>query len=339
MLKVFHITFLNIFLIFLTSFFVFVSITSVVKAQNFAPNIEWQKSFGGRESDYAYSIQQTSDLGYIIAGRSDSNDGDVKGNHGYADYWIVKLDKQGTLQWQKSLGGRDFDLANNIQQTSDGGYIIAGYSGSNDGNAMMNHWAFDYWIVKLDSQGNIQWQKFFGGSGYDYANSIQQTSDGGYIIAGNSDSKDGDVKRNHGKVDYWILKLDSLGTLQWQKSLGGSRWDYAHSIQQTSDGGYIISGISESNDGDVTGNHGDGDYWIVKLDSQGNIQWQKSLGGSKHDLASSIQQTSDGGYIIAGRSESNDGDVTGNHGKFDYWIVKLQGQENVQKRQSIMGRD
>jgi hypothetical protein len=193
----------------------------------------------------------------------------------------------------------------------------------------VNHGSQDCLIVKLDTHGNIQWQKSLGGSGFDSIASIQQTSDGSYIIAGVLESSDSDV--TGGGYDFWIVKLDSLGTLQWQKSLGGSDNDEAKSIQQTSDGGYIIAGSSFSNNGDVTGNHGNQDYWIVKLDSLGTIQWQKSLGGSEEDEAKSIQQTSDGGYIIAGSSFSNNGDVTGNHGGFDYWIVKLKGQENVPK--------
>ncbi|MDR2352680.1 MAG: hypothetical protein LBF22_05860, partial [Deltaproteobacteria bacterium] len=303
-------------------------------AENSSPNIEWQKSFGGSR-DAAHSIQITPDGGYIIAGHSFSNDGDVKVNHGKADVWIVKLDSQGSIQWQKSLGSSDNDVAFSIQITPDGGYIIAGYSSSNDGDVKGNHGERDAWIVKLDSQGSIQWQKLLGGSDVDVANSIQITSDGGYIIAGESYSNDGDVKGNHGKADVWIVKLDSQGTIQWQKSLGGSEWDEANSIQITPDGGYIIAGHSKSDDGDVKGNHGNGDAWIVKLDSQGTIQWQKSLGGSEPDEANSIQITSDGGYIIACESFSNDGDVTGNHKRGGVWIVKLDSQGSIQWQKSL----
>ena len=153
-------------------------------------------------------------------------------------------------------------------------------------------------------------------------NSIQQTTDGGYIVAG------GIYNNIHGDSlvnDYWIVKLSSTGLIEWQESLGGSKNEIATSIQQATDGGYIVAGNSDSNDGDVTGNHGDRDYWIVKLASSGSIEWQISLGGSGDDYAYSIQQTNDGGYIVAGTSNSpNDGDVTGNHGGFDYWIVKLK---------------
>ena len=169
----------------------------------------------------------------------------------------------------------------------------------------------------------IAWQKCFGGSKDDEAKSIQQTSDGGFIVAGKTWSNDGDVTGNHGREDFWAVKLSATGAIQWQKCLGGSGWDVATSIQQTSDGGFIVAGRTNSNDGDVTGNHGNDDFWVAKLSSTGAIQWQKSLGGSGEDKAYSIQQTSDGGFIVAGYTASNDGDVTGNHGYDDFWVVKL----------------
>ncbi len=298
-----------------------------------APHIEWQKALGGSSSDVASSIQQTADGGYIVAGYSYSNDGDVTGNHGQNDYWIVKLDGNGNTQWQKALGGSSGDEAQSIQQTADGGYIVAGLSWSNSGDVIGNHGISDYWVVKLDGNGNIQWQKALGGSGYDKATSIQQTADGGYIVVGETYSNDGDVTGYHGGGDYWVMKLDDSGNIQWQKSLGGSNLDVATSIQQTADEGYIVAGYSYSNDGDVSGNHGDGDFWVVKLAGNGNIQWQKVLGGSYLDKAYSIQQTADGEYIVAGESLSTDGDVTGNHGSLDYWVVKLadtiSGTKNI----------
>ncbi len=259
------------------------------------------------------------DGGYIVAGKSSSNDGDVTNHHGSIgsmDYWVVKLDSTGTIQWQKCLGGTYGEVGYSIQQTDDDGYIVAGYSSSNDGDVTNNHGSVDYWVVKLDSLGTIQWQKCLGGSRDEEGYSIQQTADGGYIVAGSTYSKDGDVTNNHGKSDYWVVKLDSTGTIQWQKCLGGTHDDEALSIQQTADGGYIVAGDSGSNDGDVTNNHGKTDYWIVKLDSTGIIQWQKCLGGSSYDEALSIQQTADGGYIVAGGTESHDGDVPN---KFQLW--------------------
>src|SRR5690606_36383484 len=169
-------------------------------------------------------------------------------------------------------------------------YILTGSSESNDGDVSGNHGNFDCWIVRLDNIGNIQWQKSLGGSQEDSSGQIQQTFDGGYIMVGYSRSNNGDVSGNHGHYDYWVVKLDMSGNIQWQKSLGGSGVDMAHSIQQTIDGGYIVAGLSQSNDGDVTGNHGGADYWIVKLDDNGNIDWQKSFGGTGSDNAYSIRQ-------------------------------------------------
>jgi uncharacterized delta-60 repeat protein len=301
--------------------------------------IDWQKSLGGSGEDWAYSIQQTTDGGYIIAGSSVSNDGDVSGNHGFSDYWIVKLTSTGDADWQKSLGGSGHDVAHFIQQTTDGGYIIAGHSNSYDGDVSGQHGKYDYWIVKLTSTGELEWQKSLGGSDSDYAYSIQQTTDGGYIIAGYSQSIDGVISGEHGNYDYWIVKLTSTGEIDWQKALGGSDGDYAYSIQQTTDGGYIVAGSSTSDNGDVSGNHGNSDSWIVKLTSTGEIDWQKSLGGSDSDAASSIQQTTDGGYIVAGSSTSDDGDVSGNHGDFDYWIVKLTSTGEIDWQKSLGGSD
>jgi hypothetical protein len=306
---------------------------------NAQPAIQWQKCLGGISDDRAYSIQQTSDWGYIIAGSSPSVDGDVTGNHGGLDYWIVKLDSLGALLWQKSFGGTDHEEAYSVSQTADGGYVVAGYTNSNDADVTGNHGAWDYWVVKLDNMGTLQWQKSLGGTGFDRAWSIKQTADGGYVVAGTSESIDGDVTGNHGISDYWVVKLDGLGIIQWQKSLGGTGNDEAHSIKQTTDGGYIIAGASSSNDGDVTGNHGFGDFWVVKLDNMGIVQWQKSLGGTLYDNGWSINQTLDMGYIVAGWSASNDGDVTGHHGSAydDYWIVKLDNLGAVQWQKSLGG--
>ncbi len=285
--------------------------------------IQWQKCLGGTSEDRGHSIQQTTDGGYIVAGFTWSNDGDVTGNHGDRDYWVVKLSSTGAIEWQQALGGTGDDRANSIQQTTDGGYIVAGESSSNDGNVTGNHGGRDYWVVKLTNTGAIDWQQSLGGSGEDIANSIQQTTDGGYIVAGESDSIDGDVTGNHIGPDYWVVKLTNTGVIDWQQSFGGSFGDFANSIHQTTDGGYIVSGRSNSIDGDVIGNIHGASFWIVKISSAGVLEWQKSYGGTQYDIANSIQQTIDTGYIVAGYTLSNDGDVTGNHGGDDYWVVKL----------------
>lgn len=327
-----------------------------------APLIQWQKCLGGSRAESGYSIQQTRDGGYIIMGSSNSNDGNVTGNHGNTfdaytvDFWVVKTTQTGTIQWQRSIGGGGTELyVANIMQTSDGGYIFAGGSDSNDGDIIGNHLdslgnrTNDMVVVKLDSNGSTQWQKAMGGSKLDIANAIQQTADGGYILVGETWSNDGDVSGNHTDSaghygsDMWIVKLYSSGSIDWQKCLGGSETDWASRVQQTMDGGYIVAGVSYSDDGNVTGNHKfnghlpTADYWVVKLTNAGIIQWQKSLGGSTDngsygtDIPSSIFQTPDSGYIVAGASNSVDGDITNAWGKPSrgYWIVKLTSNGTI----------
>jgi hypothetical protein len=267
------------------------------------------------------------DSGYIVVSWTESNDGDITFNHGYRDYWLAKLDKHGVIKWQKTYGGSDADMASSVQITKDNGFIIAGYSASSDGDVTGNHGGFDYWIVKLDEIGNLQWQKSYGGSGIDLARDITLTSDGGFIVAGGASSSDGDLNGNHGYgSDYWIVKCKHSGEIEWQKNYGGSFEDDAFSIQQVSDGGYIITGDAESFNGDVLNHHGtDGnpDAWILKLNNAGTILWQKSMGGTGADYGNVIRAVPDHGYVMASSSYSTDGDVTGNHGDYDYWITKL----------------
>ena len=308
--------------------------------------LQWQKYFGGSGDDEANSVDQTTDGGYIIAGFTRSYDGDVTGNHAFYDYWIIKLDSLGTLIWQKCLGGTDDDRAQSIQTTTDGGSIVAGFSNSHDGDVTGNHGFYDYWVVKLNSTGTIEWQKSLGGTGDDEATSVKQTTNDkcsekilidGYIVAGRSGSNDGDVTGNHGNYDYWVVKLNSTGTIEWEKSLGGNGGDEATSVDQTIDDCYIVAGFTQSNDSNVTGNHGGADYWVVKLNSTGTIQWQKCLGGSSYDFANSVERTIDGGCIVAGESYSNDSDVTGNNGSVDYWIVKLDSTGTIQWQKCLGG--
>ena len=325
------------------------------------PSIEWQKCLGGTGYDEPSFLnpakdmfQQTADHGYIIAGTSNSIDGDVTGFHGGSgpDYWVIKTDSLGNIEWQKCLGGTSSEWATAIQQTNDGGYIVAGITGSNNGDVSGNHGYSDYWLIKLDSAGNIQWKKCYGGgygtvSGYDNPYSIRQTLEGGYIVAGRSNSGNGDVTGLHVASwyysDYWIVKLDTSGNIQWQKCLGGYLDEEAHSIALSNDSGFVIAGEARSYDGDVTGNHDTTgntyDYWVVKLNSSGNILWQKCYGGSENDIPSSISNTSDGGFIIAGQTSSNDGDVIGYNAQFEEgWIIKIDSIGNLQWQKCLGGQ-
>jgi uncharacterized delta-60 repeat protein len=202
--------------------------------------------------------------------------------------------------WIMTYGGSGDESAHSIRQTSDGGYIAAGYTSSFGAGGQ------DLWVLKLNPDGTIAWQKSYGGSADERARSIQQTSDGGYIVAGPAASF-GLV----GEVDVWALKLDSDGTIAWQKTYGGNGWDEASSIQQTSDGGYIVAGTTGSFGGGVA------DFWVLKLNPDGAIAWQKTYGGSADDRARCIQQTSDDGYIVAGESDSFEAYNR------DLWVLKL----------------
>lgn len=297
------------------------------------PAILWQHALGGTNDDVAEDIAQTADGGSIMAGYTFSNNGDVSGNHGGSDAWVVKLSSTGAIQWQRSLGGTADDQAYSVQQTTDGGYIMAGYTDSNDGDVAENHGTRDAWVVKLDSSGAIEWQHPYGGTYYEEALDIRQTSDSGYIMAGNTESDSGDVSGIHGSNDAWVVKTNASGIIQWQHPLGGISDDGATGIAQTSDGGYIMAGYSDSNDGDVSGNHGAEDAWVVKLDGLGNLQWQRCLGETYVDQAESIHQTADGSYLMAGWL------VPPGLYDPDLWAVKLDGDDSLQWQNSLNAGD
>src|SRR5258706_851718 len=312
----------------------------IASAQSLLP-IKWEKSLGGSTDDRAYAVQQMDSGRIVLAGYSSSNNGDVTGSHGGKDFWVVEIDSQQNILWQKCLGGSGSDIANAIVPSNDGGVIVAGTTTSNDGDVTGNHGGYDYWIVKLNGEGNLVWQKNYGGSDDEEASCIAATYDGGYIVAGYTLSFNGDVTGNHGYRDMWVIKVDSAGNLEWQKCFGGTDWDDAFTIQQTSDSGYIVAGSSQSNNGDATENKGVRDYWIVKLDADANILWQKSYGGISYEVAWSIQQITGGGYIVAGGTMSWDGDVLENHAYFtdDYWILRLDNGGNIVWQNSLVGSD
>jgi uncharacterized delta-60 repeat protein len=261
-------------------------------------DIIWDKTYGGSSHDQAGSIQQTTDGGYVVAGETFSK------GAGEADFWVIKLDPNGDIIWDKTYGGSSRDRASSIQQTTDGGYVVAGAGNS------------DFWVIKLDPNGDIIWDKTYGGSSRDVALSIQQTTDGGYVVAGYIESK---VlgKSNFWviKFDFWVIKLDPNGEIIWDN--GGSSGDWASSIQQTTDGGYVVAGDTYSK-----GAGGD-DFWVIKLDPNGDIIWDKTYGGSSDDWASSIQQTTDGGYVVAGYTSSKGAGVA------DFWVIKLDPNGDI----------
>jgi len=269
----------------------------------------WQKTYGGSDYDAAFSIQKTSDSGFIVVGTTYSF------GSGESDCWVLKLDSTGSVVWQKAYGGNGWDGANSVQETLDGGFIVAGWTDSfgSGGNAC--------WVLKLDSTGNVVWQKAYGGSYDDSATSIQETLDGGFIVAGYTNSF------GSGSYDFWVLKLDSTGNVVWQKACGGTDYDSATSIQETSNGGFIVAGSTESF------GTGSRDFWVLKLDSTGNVVWQKAYGGSAVDSATSIQETLDGGFIVAGYTQSFGA------GEEDFWVLKLDSTGNVVWQKACGGTD
>jgi hypothetical protein len=270
--------------------------------------VQWQKSYGGTDGDGAFSIQETSGGGYIVAGPTWSS------GAGDADFWVLKLDSSGAVRWQKSYGGAGGDLPYSVQETSDGGYIMAGETSSFGAGDV------DFWVLKLGSNGDVQWQKSYGGAKDDGAFSIQETSGGGYVAAG--------VTASFGAGDYdcWVLKLGSNGDVQWQRRYGGTNDDFAWFAQETADGGYIVAGDTWSFGA------GSRDFWVLKLDPNGDVQWQRSYGGIDYDAIYSIQETADSGYIVAGETSSFG--VGG-----DCWVLKLSSSGDVQWQKSYGGAD
>ena len=302
-----------------------------------APAIEWQKNFGGSASENGYSIIQTQDGGYIVVGDTNSSNGDITGYHGNTDVWVVKLNSSGIIEWQKALGGTFVDKGNYIIQTQDGGYILVGETSSTNGDVTSNHGEYDVWVVKLNSSGSIEWQKTYGGTLMEQGQSIVQTQEGGYILVGSTSSTNGDVIGNHGEYDVWVVKLNSSGSIEWQKALGGTILDIGKGILQIQDGTYIVAGTVRSINGDVIGNHGGGDIWVVKLNSTGSLLWQKTYGGGTSDGLNSIYATTDGGYAITGGSNSLSGDVTQNQGGYDNWVIKLNSSGTIEWQRTIGG--
>ena len=295
-----------------------------------SPEIIWEKGFGGNNDDRAMDVIETPDGGYLTVGYTNSLDGDITLNKGERDFYVVKTNVDGVIEWQYTYGGSENDYCYAVCLGIYGGYVLAGSTQSNGGDVTLNQGEDDYWIIKIDDLGNIEWQKTYGGTTSDTALDIERTSDGGYIVAGRSQSNDGDVTGQHGALDYWILKIDTLGNLNWQKCYGSTDSDEAKAIIETSDGGFVAVGYSYGFDGDVTGGWGNADYWVIKISVDGVLLWQKKYGGSVTDIAHSVVEKADGGFLIAGETYSNNGLVTGFHGSLDCWVIFVDAMGNLE---------
>jgi hypothetical protein len=284
--------------------------------ENKGDAITWDKTFGGRLEDRGFSITQTENGGYAVAGytildREQKRD-TWRAKLGYIEFseekrqdiWIIKLDKNGNMEWEEIFGDNEPDIAKSIIQTKDGGYAVAGFI------CTIYSEKQDIWIIKLGENGNKEWVKTFDGDKNDVAYSIIQTEDGGYAIAASTGIK------LWGEDNCWVIKLDAKGNMEWDNNFGGTNWDEIYSIIQTKDGNFITTGCVWSKGA------GRGDVRVAKLDKRGDLIWDKTFGGSENDEAYSVIQTDDEGYAIAGFTVLED---TGDR---DFWVIKLDKEGN-----------
>lgn len=256
-------------------------------------NEEWYKTYGGVQSDCGYSVEQTEDGGFIITGNKSSN------------VWLIKTDENGNEEWNNNFGDCYDDRGHSVEQTEDGGFIITGYKGIYD------NYNYDVWLIKTNALGNEEWNRTFGGSDWDRGYSVEQTNDGGFIITGYTCSY------GSGERDVWLIKTDANGSEEWNKTFGGSDSDEGFSVQQTDDGGFIITGYTYSY------GVGANDVWLIKTDTNGNEEWNKTFGGGSSDEGNSVVQIADDGFIIIGRTYSYGA------GNADVWLIKTDNEGNV----------
>jgi Secretion system C-terminal sorting domain len=331
----------------------------------------WQKTIGGSGQEKLQSIAKTSDGGYIVGGSSSSSPDPSKGgetgadnvtgeqktdnpyaknedSRGNLDYWVVKLDSKGTVQWQKTIGGLYVDELKSIAQTKDGGYILGGYSNSpvSGEKSENNIGVGDYWIVKLDKEGNIEWQRTIGGDQDDNLFTLMQTKDNGYIVGGNSNSEanNSKSKSNGNGSDFWVLKLDEKGNTAWQETYNYGKTDVLTSIVENADGSYLIGGYAQGEQSQIAegslqkalGVSGDkegiNDYIALKINANGEKIWDKTFGSKGDEVLKKLFETRDGGYLLAGTSGGDtSGDKSSSIGGTDFWVVKLKDTSKPDK--------
>ena len=323
--------------------------------------IEWDATFGGSRRDYISSAVSASDGGYLLGGHSPSEaSGDKSEPSVMDDFWLVKTDEKGQKLWDKTYGAARHDYLVEIVPLEDGGYLLAGNSssGANGDKTDPLNGEFDFWVVRIDAEGNKLWDNAYGSNNFDNLNAVVPTEDGGFLLGGRSSGMAlGDrTAASRGGDDFWIVKIDASGNKQWDRAYGGSDSDQLQAILPTADGGYLLGGISYSGiSGDKTEEArkgttsvtpdgetviiGSTDYWIVKIDAAGNQQWDKTLGGADMEILRSLALSPDGGYLVGGSSSSEvSGDKTDDlEGSDDFWIVKLDSEGNQVWDRSIGG--
>ena len=292
------------------------------------PGIKWQRALGGTGADFAFTIAPTTDGGFILGNNVRSINGDVIGNHGGSDFWVVKFDAQKNIQWQRALGSSKFDEGTLVKPTSDGGYMVAGNVVSGNGDVKKNTYKggeSDIWLVKLSATGSMLWQKTLGGSNKDKLIALEEMPGGGYIVAGNSNSTNGDIQGNHGLLDMWVCRISATGTLLWQRALGGSGDDELTDMLLAKNGNIIVAGVTWSVvSGDIDVSYGGRDLWIGIINANGQLIWKKTIGGSNGEQNLTLRSSSDGNYFyFSGVGSSIDGEFSGSHGNSDIIVYKI----------------
>ncbi len=313
-------------------------------------SILWKKVLGGGGYDEAQDLLINPDGSFFLLSTTNSTNGDIVGQHGDYDYWLIKFDANGNILWKKMYGGTGKDYPERLLKTADGNLLMFGISSSIDGDVIGLHTTQDMWAVKINiTNGNIIWNKCYGGSGVEDYQNIELLPSGGFIfVCTTTSNNNGDITGYHPSGtatitnDSWIVKIDETGTIVWQKCYGGSGDEYTLGILVIPTGGFLITNVTFSNNnGDVTNYHGGGDIWVVFLNATGNIIWKKTLGGTAlediDERFKNIVQLSDGNFVIMGLVNSNDGDASGNHGGQDIWIVKLNGSTGAIIWQKCLG--
>jgi len=279
-------------------------------------NLLWYNCIGTQNIEDVSEVIQTLDGGFAVIGTAS-----------FLSVYVVKTDSAGDFEWESVFAANDDDYGKSIIQLNDSNYVLAATVSSTNGPISGNHGNEDYWIAKLDSVGNILWQHCFGGGGRDYASSIISTLDNGFIINGTTNS--GNLPGYHGYGDVFVVKTDSVGTLQWQKNFGGSAYEEGYDIIATADGGYVTANASTSNDFDVTGNHNSYDFWILKINSTGNLVWQLSSGSVEGERAYSIAPTSNGGFVVGGYTNGSVyNPLTNVHTDEDFYAIRVDSAGN-----------
>jgi hypothetical protein len=295
--------------------------------------IEWQRSYGGELDDVPSAVRELPAGGFIVVGKSTSPTNESKSSPliGLSDGWLVRLDAAGNKLWDRAIGGTNVEALLSVDLTSDGGFIVAGGSFSlpSGTKTSSNFGGEDFWVARLDSAGNQLWERSFGGLLDDFAAAVRQTSDGGFIVAGTSASAAGGNKTsgNFGGSDFWVVRLDAGGNRLWDRSFGGTGLDELSALQITAEGGFLLGGSSLSgiSGNKTSANFGNRDCWLVRLDSDGNVLWDRSYGGNSRDELHALESSVDGGYIIGSYSASG---ISGNRtvpafGFSDYWVVRI----------------